>query len=333
MFLTSPASYVTLADLKADTTLDLTDRLGNPIPDPILNDLLEENSGQVDARIGMSFLPQEQKIRIQGNGSNWLFLNRKPLLYVRQVKIVLPNSAGFDVPIQSLLADHQAGFLENMTPLTFQGIGITTLFPEGLPIDVWCAWGLGYVIPAPTFQATADYTGAQYPLAAGTYAVQATSVSYSGESLPGPVQNVTLTQPGRINVTITDMPGAMRFFMYVNGVFARESQAYAIGDGTIAAVLDASPVPLIGYDPTGALLPVPTKDTSAAPFAGIYGGLRRLTKLMLQKTIWEQKNLSNQGVYSQSSGPKRQMWKDNMHSSIDKIIDDLSSALAYQGIA
>jgi hypothetical protein len=335
VFLQSPASYVALADLKADTTLDLTDRNGNLIPDSVLSEFLEDESGNIDALIGQSFLPQEEKLRFFGAGNNFLTLSRSPIIYIKQVKIVLPNSVGFDVPVQSLLVDFQMGTLQNMTPLTFQGVGITTIFPKDLPIDVTMAWGRGYAVPPPSFTCTPQ--GAQgigtIPLAAGSHTVQLSSVTYSGESPPSAPQTVTLAEPGAISILVTNMPGAERFYVYVDGIFAAETQAYAIGAGTIGALVDATPsTDVVAYDPYGIPKTPQTTDTSAAPFQGKYAGLRKACKLLVQQRIWESKNLSNMGIARQVSGPKSVMWKDNMNSILTKQLDDLIAAFSYQAI-
>src|SRR5947209_17448243 len=113
MFLTNTASplvsYLQLADLKADTTLDLTDRNGAALADATLNQLLRQQSAHLDTLIGYSLLPQEQTIQRKGDGTFYLRTNRYPLIYVRQIKVVLPSSTGYDIPVKSMKIDYDTG--------------------------------------------------------------------------------------------------------------------------------------------------------------------------------------------------------------------------------
>jgi hypothetical protein len=341
------ASYLQLADLLSDTSLDLTDRSGVALSTDTLNGWLTEHSGEIDALIGQSFLPQVETIRIYGQGSTFLRIPRTPIIYILQAKIVLPNSVGFDIPVQSLLVDAWSGMLQNMTPLTFQGVGLTTLFPDRAPIDVTVAFGIGWPCPPPTYTVFVAGSAAsmQYgayggqltpdtPLPAGTYAVQVTSVTINGESLPSVAQNITLASPGAIGVTIQNSPGALKYYVYQDGVWRAEVQGYAIGQGLIATSFNATPsTSPLAHNFDGSPRLMPTIDTSAIPFFGKYAALPRLIKLMIQSSVWEQKNPSNQGVYSMSAGPKRVMFKDNLKSSFAARRDALVDSLRFQGIA
>lgn len=334
MFLQSPASYITLADLKADTTLDLTDPKGNPVPDAILSELLEEHSGAIDAYIKQSFLAQEQTVRLQGNGSNLINLGRRPVIYIKQVKIVLPTTAGFEIPLQSLLVDYQHGTLKNISPLVFQGIGVTSLFPRGIDIDVTMAWGLNYPIPAPTFAATPSAmldTG--NPLPAGNHTVAVASVTINGESLPSAPQTVTLATPGAIDVTITNCPGAIKYYVYVDGVLAGELLAQLLGNAGVAGTVDAGAPPIAtAYTNAGTRKTPATTDSTPWPIAGEFGGIRRALKMMIQQTLWEFKNPTNRGLYMQYSGPNRMSFKEGIHSTFAQNIASLLSSLVYQGL-
>lgn len=333
-YLTTPASYLTLAQLKADDTLDLTKKDGTtPIGDPTLSDLLEETSGQIDAMIRQSFLPQEETIELIGEGTNFLAVGRYPLIYVRQVKIVLPNAVGFDVPTQSLLVDYASGTLQNMTPLVFQGYGITTLFPQGVPIHVTCAWGVNYAVPPPTFTAVAA-PATTAPLSAGPHTIQVTTRTYSGESLPGATQTVTLGAPGSIATTVTNAPGGLRYIVYLDGLAAAELVSMSIGTAKIGITVDASipPIDAAGlYNLDGTRRTPPTVDTSAAPLQGRYAALRTAQKMLIQSRVWEMKNKSNQGIAQRRSGNTEVRYRDNTRSTFAQDLDQLLSALTFQG--
>lgn len=332
-FLRTPASYLTLAQLKADSSLDLTDRSGVALTDATLNDWLEETSGQIDGIIGQSFLPREETIEILGSGSNLLRVGRSPLLYVRQVKIVLPNAVGFDVPTQSLLVDYEAGTLLNMTPLTFQGQGITTMFPAGCPLQVTIGWGLNYSVPPPTFTALPVY-GVTSPYAAGAHSIQVSSMTSAGESLPSAAQNVTLISPGGFALTVTNSPGALRYLVYVDGVCAAEIVTIALGTGQVGLTVTAAAPALTSacYTLAGALRTPASVDTSAYPLQGRYAGLRAAQKLLIQSRAWEMKNPSNKGVAVQRSGNKEARFRDNTRSTFSSQLEELLSSLHYQGV-
>src|SRR5579884_4030954 len=133
MFLTNAAagitipSYVQLSELKNDGSLDLTDKSGNLLSDATLQQMLQECSGALDIRMGQSFLPQEKTVQRKGDGTFYLDSGRYPLIYLKQVKVVLPTSVGWDIPIKALKVDYETGIIQNMTPLIFQTGVITTL--------------------------------------------------------------------------------------------------------------------------------------------------------------------------------------------------------------
>jgi hypothetical protein len=332
VFLSSPASYLTLAQIKADETLDLTTRTGAAISDATLADWLEETSGEIDAIIGQSFLPREETVPCWGNGSEFLSVARSPLIYLRQVKIVLPNTVGFDVPTQSLLVDYDAGRLQNMTPLTYQGVGVTTLFPRGLRIDVTCGWGVNYAVPPPTFIATPHGGLGVTPLASGDHTVRVASMTYCGESLPSAPTTVTLGAPGAIDVTITNAPGALRYLIYVDGLCAAEIATISMGNGLLAVTVDASlPSSPACYTVAGARRTPATTDSSAAPLQGKYAALRAAQKKLVQSRAWEMKNKSNQGLSGQRSGDKEIRYRDNTRSTFNSQLDTLLAALKFQG--
>jgi hypothetical protein len=338
VFLTAPASYLSLSDLEADTTLDLTDRTGTAISGSILNGMLEEASGHVDAYIGQSFLPRQITKRFIGSGTNFLFLNERFVIYVRQLKIVLPNAVGFDAPVSALLVDSEFGTLQNMTPLVFQTYGITTMFPKGVPVDVTFAHGLGMKISAPQF--TLAIANTQNPLPPGSYDVAITSMTPSGESIPSAVQTISLPSGGGVSASITNSPGAMRYYVYAapHGTtpltWRCESQGYIIGNSLVGGTFDNTPsTDVMAYNLDGSAKTPPTTDTSMWPLQGKYAALKKATRLLVQQQVWELKNLSNQGVYMQMSGPKKIMWKDNLKSIFAKQLDDLLESLTYQGIS
>jgi len=333
MLLVTPASYLTLAQLKGDETLDLTTRTGTAISDATLNDWLEETSGQIDANIGQSFLPREETLRRYGNGSNFLSVGAYPLIYVRQVKIVLPDGVGFDVPTQSLLVDYEAGTLQNMTPLAYQGIGLTTLFPLGIPIDVTCAYGVNYAVPPPTFTTAPTLIGVQTPLSSGAHTIEVSALTYSGESLPSAPQTVTLGTPGAIAVTVTNAPGALRYLVYLDGECAGEIVTIAISNGLMGITIDGTtPISPACFTLSGARRTPAITDTSAAPLQGRFAGLRAAQKLLVQSRSWEMKNKSNQGLAGQTSGGKTVRYRDNTRSTFNAQLDALLAALKFNGL-
>jgi len=338
MFLQTPASYLTLAQLKSDPTLVLTDLTGTAIPDAILNDFLEEHSGEIDTLIGQSFLPQEATLTLRGNGTNRLSIPRDPLIYVKQVKVVLPTTTvGFEIPLASLLIDYENGVLLNQSPLVFQGgaTGLTTAFASNVPIFVTCAWGVNFPVPAPAFTAVATSSTGN-PLSVGDHTVQVSSSTWQGESLPSVTQTVTLASPGAILVTITNNPGAQRFFVYVDGVFAAEILSFVSGSGSVKVTVDATvPSSPIARDATGARKVPASVDTTFTPLKGRYAALRMAQKLLIQQRLWELKNKSNQGIYQTRSGGKMISYKDAMHGAniFANKLDAVLSSLKYQGMA
>jgi hypothetical protein len=338
MFLQTPSSYLTLAQLKSDPTLTLTDLTGMAIPDDVLNDFLEEHSGEIDALIGQSFLPQEATLSLRGNGTNRLTIPRDPLIYVKQVKVVLPTTTvGFEIPLSSLLIDYENATLLNQSPLVFQGgaTGLTTAFARNVPIFVTCAWGVNFPVPAPTFTA-APATSSGTPLSAGNHTVQVSSSTWQGESLPSSTQTVTLSSPGGILVTILNNPGAQRFFVYVDGVFAAEILSFTSGSGSVKVTVDATvPSSPIALDATGSRKVPVTVDSTFVPLKGRYAALRMAQKLLIQQRLWELKNKSNQGIYQTRSGQKLISYKDAMHNAniFANKLDAVLSSLKYQGMA
>ncbi len=246
---------------------------------------------------------------------------------------MLPNAVGFDVPTQSLLVDYEAGTLLNMTPLTFQGQGITTMFPAGCPLQITIGWGLNYSVPPPTFTASPVY-GVTVPYGAGVHGVQVSSMTSAGESLPSAAQNVTLASPGGIAVNVTNSPGALRYLVYVDGVCAAEIVSMALGTGTVGLTVTAAAPALTSacYTLAGALRTPAVTDTSAYPLQGRYAGLRAAQKLLVQSRAWEMKNPSNRGIAGQKSGAKEARFRDNTRSTFNQQLDMLLSSLRFQGI-
>jgi hypothetical protein len=333
LILVTPASYLTLAQIKSDETLDLTTAAGVQISDATLNDWLEETTGEIDAMIKQSFLPEEKTISLQGSGSNLLETHQYPLIYVRQVKIVLPNAVGFDIPTQSLLVDYESGTLLNMSPLTFQGVGIQTLFPKGVKLQITLATGVNYAVPPPAFTIS-QQSGVTNAFSAGSHTVQLTTLTCAGESLPSSPQTITLPGGCGINVNVTNAPGGLRYLVYIDGTCRSELVSMAIGTGMIGVTIDNSTPTLQGcFTLAGQLRTPPSVDTSAIPLTGKFGGLRAAQKKLMQSRAWELKNKSNQGIAGQTSGSKSVRYRDNTRSTFNAQLDSLLSSLVYQGIA
>ena len=333
--LVSPAAYLSVNDLKADPTLDLTDRNGVAIPDAQLAEMLEEAAGEIDAVCGQSWLARERTYRVHGDGTSRLRLPDAPLIALRQVKIVLPTTSGFDVPLSALLVDYEHGLLENVSPLLFQGIGITTYFPTGTPIDVTYAFGVNFPVAPPTFTVTdVGAIGAGLvAIAPGAHTVQASSVTFNGESLPSPPLAITTTVPTTLLVTITNTPGALKYHLYLDGVLVGEQMAQVLGDGAIAQVVGSgAPAIPVAFDASGARKTPATTDTTPYPLLGDLAALRRATKFLVQQNIWEARNPSNWGIAGMTSGPKAMRFRDNTRSTFASRLDTILTALKWRGV-
>lgn len=330
MLLANPASYVSLAQLRAmPLDFDLTG-----YSDTQLTDILARASGAADGIMQRTYLATEVTEQFEGNGTNVLVGLMTPVAYVKSVQLVMPGYAPFTLPLGALLIDSKRGSIKSWTPMYFQSLGVSGAFPDGeLPIVVNYAYGWNLPIPAPAFTAAAASGGS---LAAVQYDVAVTTRTQTGESMPSPVQTVTVGANGAIALAITPQPGAYvyRVYLAAHGVtpltLVAESPATAYGTNTInVTVTSATPPP--GLFVTNA----PTTDTSAWP---IPGEVTEAVRLLAMMQIFENNNLANRGIASTQSNRKRTMWKSTEGSSGKGIplyaeqADNLLDAFKYRAI-
>lgn len=209
--LVNPATYLSLAAFKAQAN----DYSLSGYTDPQLTDLLVRSAGACDSFMRRSYLPQEYTEEFEGEGTNALDLENRPIIYVKSVQLVMPGFSPFALPLGQLLIDYQRGRIQSWSPLIFQQFGVANTFPRnGLPILVDYAYGYGYPIPPPSWSPTVG--GINGSLAAGAYNFAVTSRTQSGESLPTAPQVATLSNTGGVSIVITPQPGALNYRVYAS---------------------------------------------------------------------------------------------------------------------
>lgn len=307
MFLNNPATYLSLADFKAQAN----DYDISGYTDSELTDILQRASGAADSIMRKSYQPQEVTEYFEGNGTNLLMFCQSPIIYVKSVEFVMPGFAPFSLPLAQLLIDYQRGSIRSYSPMIFQGLGVANFFPRGgLPIIAQYAYGLGYPIPAPSF--TLSDAAASGNLTPGTqYDFTVTSRTQWGESLETAVQSFTPTGSA-VAVNITPQPGALvsRVYAAVHGgqrILVGESPATNYGASTVTVTVTGI-TPPSNY---GTVNP-PTSDTSANP---IPKAIPEAVRLITLGMLWEQNNLANRGVYMEETGRKRISWKSTEGNS------------------
>src|SRR5579872_3956305 len=163
MDLVNPRTYLSAAAFQAQCNdYDLSSYSASQ-----LQELLVRASGAIDAYLHRTLLATEVVERKYGDGSNTLYLGRHPIIYVKRIEYVLPGMQGFQVPVSQILIDYNTGEELNYTPLVFQGLGQTTVFPRGAPVDITYGYGMGYAVPAPAFVLGAAPLPGGTPLAPG----------------------------------------------------------------------------------------------------------------------------------------------------------------------
>lgn len=306
MFLNNPATYLSVSDFKSQANdYDLT-----PYTDSQLQDILVRASGTADSIMRRSFQPQEKTDFYEGNGTNFLVMTNAPLIYVRNVQLVMPGFAPFELPIGELLVDYERGSIRSYSPMIWRSIGVSTAFPRNvIPILVNYAYGAGWPISAPSFTlANATCNGT---LSNVSYDITCTSRTQGGESLESSVQSYTPAN-GAIQVNITPVLGALVYRVYaaVHGgsrTLVAESPGTNYGTATVTVDVQSLSAPT-NY---GTISP-PTSDTSMHPTpTAIIEAVRMLALAML----YEQNNKANQGIAALDSGKKRQLWRSTEGNS------------------
>lgn len=299
--LVDPPSYITSNQFRSMANdYDLSS-----YTDSQLQDMLNRASGQADALMRRSLLAQERTRRYIGNGTNRLDLKFNPLLYVKRLQIVIPGISGPIIPIDQLLVDYESGEILEYTPLTFEGQGYFSRFPNDIPVDVTLAYGYGYgVVKAPTWTYVDQGVQPGQGLAPGSYDIAVTSKTMYGETTA--TLKTVSTTTGSILITVAPTVGA---YLY---------RAYAAPHGTTPLTLiDESPFTAYGttamFITVASLLsqnnlwpdPLPTEDSSAP---ALPYGITEAVRLLTLSAVYEGSNLANRGVEETRSGRKGTRW-------------------------
>jgi hypothetical protein len=330
MFLNNPATYLSLDDFKGQANdYDLSG-----YTDSQLTDILVRASGQADAIMRRSYLPQEVTEFFEGNGTNMLMLCRNPILYIKNVQLVMPGFAPFTLPVSQFLIDYQRGSIRAYTPIIYQSIGVANMFPRnGLPLVVQYAFGMGYSVAAPAF--TLTDSGTNGSLTPGQqYDFTVTSRTQSGESAESAVQSIT-PSASSVSVNITPSYGALVYRVYAaehggSRKLVAESPATNYGADTIALTITSLSAPT-NY---GTVSP-PTSDTSATP---IPSAIVEAVRMIALSMLYEQNNLANRGVSMQDDGKQRIGWKSTEGTSgrgkplMVQQAEDMLAAYADSGV-
>lgn len=318
MFLNSPATYLSAAAFRAQPNdYDLT-----AYTDAQLTDMLVRASGSADSIMRKSFQPQEVTEFFEGNGSSVLTLRRAPLIYVKNVQLVMPGFAPFALPLSQLIIDYMRGSIRSYSPLVFQSIGISNAFPRNglMPLMVNYAYGLGYPVAPPSFTLSNAAVGGT--LTAQSYDITVTSRTQTGESLESAVQSFT-PSGGAIAVNITPSLGALIYRVYaaVHGgtrMLVGESPATNYGTATLEVDITSLNAPA-NY---GTVAP-PAADTSANP---IPNAIIEATRLLTLSILYEQNNPANRGLYLKESGRKRESFRATDGNSAKGVSSFVQSA-------
>jgi hypothetical protein len=267
-FLVNPATYISLATFEG-IALDysLTGYTATQ-----LTDLLVRSSGVVDSFLCRTYLPTQMTEQFEGVGTSEVNIGTHPIAAVNSVQLVMPGFAPFALPVGQLLIDYQRGIIRSWSPIVYQSLGISTVFPRnGLPIVMQFISGCGYAIPPPTF--TLSSAGVNGTIPAGTYNVAVSTRTQPGESLPSLPQSITLSQLAGINVTITPSPG-----VFVNRVYYSQGPNTTLETQIAAGVSAFVPVSTAGVSAGQVLtLGFGTADCENVTVASVVGGTVNIT--------------------------------------------------------
>ncbi len=299
----NPPSYITAAQLRAmPLDYDLSS-----YTDPQLQDICNRVGGMIDAELRRSLLAQERNLCIYGTGQNTLELGVRPVIWVRELRLIQPGTSGYVIPISQTMIDYERGEVTLYSPLELQGIGTVSIFPRNVPILAVVASGYGVAVSAPTW-AHADAPGS---LAPGMYDFAVTTRTEWGETTA--TTTVVTTALGGVMITVTPTLGASQY-----RVFAAPHGATPL---TLVAEISATtynttPITALVTNlnaPTGEFSEnLPTVDTSAHAMPFAFTEAARLYALSM---IFEQNNLANRGVQLTVSDGKRTGWRSTEGSS------------------
>lgn len=125
--------YATLADLNTYTGQTVDSTLGQM--------LLDSATDAVDDYCLRTFQLKRRVEMQYGNNGNILMLRNYPVQQVNNVRIIMPGSLAFNIPVSQLLVQPEIGKIVNFTPLMFQMYGYTAVFPLDIPIQIDYSYG------------------------------------------------------------------------------------------------------------------------------------------------------------------------------------------------
>lgn len=295
--LISPPTYLSSSSFAASltgTTAANSDYDLSSYSTAQLDALMVAATGIADSMMRRSLLPEERTKRLYGRGTNRLDLLDAPIIYVRKLQIALPGASGFAIPASQCLIDYETGELLQYSPLTFVGIGYSTIFPTGTPIDVTLATGYNFPIPAPAIARIVDApaTGSL----TGQIDLVVTTKTQDGESTA--VLQTFTTVSGAVTVKFSPVLGAYSYRLYAA---PHGSQMTLVAETPASQydVVNAGIAPItITFGaltpPTGSVTETfPSVDTTARPFPA---GVVEATRLLALQTLAEQNNLANRGI-------------------------------------
>ena len=272
MRLVSPWTYLSLTDFKAQGN----DRDLSSYTDAQLTDMLVRASAKVNGILNRNYLPEELVDTYEGDGTNTMMLANNPIIYVKNVELIMPGFAPFTLPIGSLYIDYARGSVKSWTPMIWRTFGVSAVFPrDNLPIVITYAYGYGYPIGPPSYTLIPGAYGSVPPSPVN---VAVTTRTQSGESLSGPPQVITTTSGG-FTVSITPTPGAYVYRVYLSQGPNTTLLADAPAGSLTFAVQDATPFAqgqriTLGFGTTAETLVVDSADTIGNTFTTTTQSLR-----------------------------------------------------------
>ncbi|GAC1387978.1 MAG: hypothetical protein NVSMB31_01210 [Vulcanimicrobiaceae bacterium] len=300
LILANPATYIAPSDFMAQRHPDDIQAQLLDMGAAQVTDLLVRASGAADGLMRRSLLAREVTELFDGTGSREMELERRPVIYVREISYAQPGLANIVIPSSNLLIDYERGVLTTYTSVILPDGGLYARFPRNARIRVSFAYGYGFTIAQPVF----TLADSVFPLAGtrlnpGSYDIGVTARTPWGETTSIVRSFASVT--GQIAVTIQPTLGAREYGVFMSPTGALQPSP---GVSPLTLVAEVSPlqysnVPLMTTIITNAppvnefSVNMPLVDSSAN---SVPNDIVEAVRLLAYDSIVESNNIANRGV-------------------------------------
>jgi hypothetical protein len=136
---------------KGDTSITVSDATGL-LPGQYIN--WNDGVGEVSV-IGANFTPTTGSVSVPlaaALANAHLAAAAISVNGIDYIQIILPGGSVFPIPVTQLVLEPEQGTVQNYTPLMFQQLGYSTIFPKNVPLKAQYTAGYLYPFPAAIHQ-------------------------------------------------------------------------------------------------------------------------------------------------------------------------------------